>query len=635
MKKILTLVLIGVLVISGLGVSALQKDWDSINTMTEKTTLFVSDPVIVEADEYVRINVDQATSYTHEAGKPMLPVFTTVYTVPLGSKVTSLNVNFDVEQTVLSKKIQPATAPVPLSNTLPVDIVAATSVFDEATYASSSLYPEQSYVVRKGAGIQNGEHVMFVTVDCYSQYSPTTDTVYMPDEIAIDMAYQEPTISMFAMDEYDMLIVTTNEFEDLLQPLVDHKNAMGINTIIDTVENIYPAYDGRDDAEDIKLRIKDAVEEWGIEYVLIAGGRDGQSLNWKVPSRTTNNDDGWEAGYESDLYFADLYKINEENETVFEDWDSDGDGVFAEFGFRGDKMDYYPDVTIGRLPFRSTNEIEAVVQKIITYETTADDSWFKKGIVISGDTFPPSRGGSPGWWEGEMETGHTVDMLESIGFTMNKLWLSIPGAWEGPQDFIDAMNEGAGFVHFAGHSNPASWGNHPPDDETHEFIDGYRIWDNPKFTNEGEYPMVILGGCHSAQFNVTLSHIITGIKEYGLMGYFFTSPMRFYYYEWVPHDLSSWIVLNQDAGGIGCTGNTGLGYGYVNEGADQGLGGWIEPRFFDAYVNQSIDTTGGCHDQAIIDYINIIGNVNSDNIDRKTIEEWVLIGDPSVKLGGY
>ena len=156
-----------------------------------------------------------------------------------------------------------------------------------------------------------------------------------------------------------------------------------------------------------------------------------------------------------------------------------------------------------------------------------------------------------------------------------------------------------------------------------------------QFTNTGEYPVVVLGGCHSAQFNVTMSNIITGILEYGIMGYFFTSPFRFYYYEWVPYDLSSRFVLIPNSGAIGSMGNSGLGYGYVNDDADKGLGGWIEPRFFDAYANQSIDMLGPAHDKAISDYISIIGNVNSDQIDRKTIEEWVLIGDPSIKMGGY
>jgi hypothetical protein len=123
------------------------------------------------------------------------------------------------------------------------------------------------------------------------------------------------------------------------------------------------------------------------------------------------------------------------------------------------------------------------------------------------------------------------------------------------------------------------------------------------------------------------------------MGYFFTDPFRFYYFEWVPNDLSSKFVMTQNGGAIACLGNTGLGYGYVNQNADAGLGGWFEPRFFENYVNESLDDSvrnyaGPLHDQTIADYINIIGNVNEDQIDRKTIEEQVLLGDPSLRIGG-
>ena len=68
---------------------------------------------------------------------------------------------------------------------------------------------------------------------------------------------------------------------------------------------------------------------------------------------------------------------------------------------------------------------------------------------------------------------------------------------------------------------------------------------------------------------------------------------------------------------------------------NEGLTGWIMPRFYDCYTNQSKNILGETHAQAITDYIHIIGRVNSDSADRKTIEELILIGDPSLKIGGY
>jgi len=631
MKKIIPIVIVGILIISGLGAVAISDN--NPDVLYKMESISVSKSFLEENNEYVLVDFEESTSKLMETGNPIIPVITKVITFPAGTKIKDIKVDFIKEKINLDKKIQPSSKPIPISNNIIID-ESEIYVQNDDVYSSEKLYPSDPYIINMGSGLKDQEHVIYLTIRCNSQYSPALNYIEIPKNIDIEVEYILPEKPLFTANEFDMLIITDESFVSNLQPLVDHKNSNGVETIMETVQDIYPAYDGRDNPEDIKLRIKDAVEESGIKYVLIAGGRQGQSLNWFVPSRRTLNDDNWESGYESDLYYSDLYKYDGEN-IVFEDWDSNENGVFAEFkGIRRDTMDFYPDVTVGRLPIRTTNEADSIVNKIIDYENNADDSWFKTGVVISGDTFPPSRGGSPGWWEGELETGITVDLLEDHGFTMNKLWLSIPGAWETRQDVIDAFNEGAGFVHFAGHSNPAGWGNHPPDDEDHVYIDGFKMWDGPRMNNVGKLPIVVFGGCHSAQFNVTLMHIITGMQKYGFMGFWVRPPYRYAYYEWVPRDISSQLVMQKDGGAIASMGNTGLGYGYVNEGWDSGLGGWIEPRFFDAYTNQSKTILGETHDQAIIDYINIIGAVNEDQIDRKTIEQWVLLGDPSLKIGG-
>jgi len=221
-------------------------------------------------------------------------------------------------------------------------------------------------------------------------------------------------------------------------------------------------------------------------------------------------------------------------------------------------------------------------------------------------------------------------LLEGIGFSIEKLWTSL-GTFNGISDVVKAYNPGAGFVYFAGHGNPSIWSNHPPhDDET--WITGLDLQSMWKLRNRDKTPFVLVGGCHNAQFNATMSNIIVGIKEYGASGYF---SHRFWFMEWVPTDFCSWQVLKKGGGAIGSVGNAGLGYGYVGAGAIEGLGGWLDPQHFDAYASQNKDIMGEMHSQAIIDYINIIARENIDQIDRKTIDCSVLIGDPSLKLGGY
>ncbi|UCF13444.1 MAG: peptidase C25 [Thermoplasmatales archaeon] len=634
MKKILPILAVFILVLSGLGAVAVT---ESDEKLLNEESVLLSAPIFKKEDSYLTVDFKEATSMLLDTGKPMLPVVTKVYTFPLGTKIDDVAVTFsEINQQVLSKKIMPSPEPVPLLASEMESIKLSKDIIDENVYSSSELYPEERYVVRKGVGLEDNDHVIYLTVRCYPvQYAPLENTIYVANSIDIDVKYQPPKNPVIFPDIYDMVIITPEKFETQLQALVTHKNAMGIETTVKTVEDIYSEYSGRDDPEDIKLFIKDAIEDWGIDYVLLFGGRKGQSLGWDLPERVTNNADinptYPEPGYASDLYYADIYKLDG-NITVFDDWDSNGNDVFAEFkGLYKDVMDFYPDVHIGRIPLRYSSEVDRVINKIITYETTADDSWFKKAVFIGGDTSP-----SPdSYYEGEIENQVAIDWLEGIGFSIEKLWASL-GTLNGVSDVISAYNDGAGILFFAGHGNPSSWSTHPPHE--HSWITGFKIFDAWKLRNGDKTPFVYVGGCHNAMFNVTLSNILVGIKRDGFLSFFGLgegATSRFYYYEWVPHDWCSVQVLRKGGGAIASIGYSALGYGISGPGTTGVYSGFLDTQHFNAYANQSKEIVGEMHSQAITDYINIVGGVNDDNIDRKTIDCSILIGDPSLKLGGY
>jgi len=632
MRKILPLLAIGILVLSGFGAGALS---NTEKLLEIKDNVLISEPILKEKKDFLIIDLQEATSMLTETGKPMIPIVTKIYTFPAGTTITDVQVDFDYSLYRLSKKIQPSPKAFPRSYYSSSNVF--TTEIDENVYSSRDLYPSKPYIVEKTIGLKDGAHTLSLNIRVFPRYSPVEDIVYIPTNVEIQIKYLLPKNVLFTADEYDLLIITDEKFASKLQPLVDHKNSIGVKTVLDTTQNIYSNYDGRDAPEDIKLRIKDAIEEWGIKYVLLAGGRKGQTFGWYIPERRTNNNDGWEGGFASDLYYGDIYKYDN-GTPVFEDWDSNGNGIFAEWSniaSRRDIIDYDPDVSVGRIPFRYTSEIDTVINKIITYETSTDDSWFKNAFVISGDTGPLCRGpATPGIYEGELATGISADLLEDIGFNVERLWLS-QGAWSGRKDVINAISKGSGFIHMAGHGNPAYWGNFLPDAQSEdEMVDGLILRDMHKLNNGEKLPVIVVGGCHNAQFNTTMRNIPAGIKKYGFLSYFGLGKnpsYRFFYMEWVPRVFCSWLVMQKGGGAIASTGCSGLGLGYFNM---IGLADWIEPRFFDAYANQSKNILGEAHDQAIRDYINIIGGVNSHQNDRKTVEEWTLIGDPSIKIGG-
>jgi len=648
MKKIIFILIVGVLLLSGIGATALTQ---TDETQLNKNTTIISKPVFKETNNYLNVNLKEATSTNMETGKPMLPVITHIYTYPLGTIINDVYVEFSgVKEYVLSKKIMPAPEPVPLLPT--VSYQASGNVVDEKVYLSNALYPEERYSVRKAVGLNGEDIVLYLTVRCYPvQYSPMQDTLYASEKIDIKVEYQPPANPVVYPDVYDMVIITAEKYQTYAQELADHKNTVGIDTTVKTVESILSDSkyaSGRDDPEKIKLFIKDALEDWGIHYVLLFGGRKGQTLKWEIPERRSNCDDrsGYEDGYSTDLYYSDIYKWNNNTkEWEFDDWDSNKNNVFAEFrGLWGDVIDYIPDVMVGRIPIRSSDEAEVVVDKIIKYETTTLGSWFNNAYVISGDTSPPCREDPAhpvkrGVYEGEIATNVTAGLLEKIGFTVDRLWTS-DGTFAGPEDVREAFKNGAGVIHMAGHGNPPSWGEFLPDASSEDqMIDGLSRKGVPKLKNGDMLPIVVVGGCHNAQFNVTFMNFIMGILKNGFYNYFQWWESGGYgdYWkrEWVPNDLCSCLLLTKGGGSIATIGNTGLGLGYADEYILTGLEAVLHIKFFDAYTNQSKEFLGDAFGQSIIDYVNTIGGVNRNDGDRKTIEECVLLGDPSLKIGGY
>ncbi len=642
-NSLTTLIVVLSIITGGLGIGVTAE----VNTDDcLRETVEFSNVQITEHNGYSDVSLPEETAKTMHTGAPVLPVVSKVYTFPIGTEITGITCEFtDPTEISLTAKITPAPQAAPLLPQLQQQITRVSE--DEEIYKSDDIYPDTHYSTHIGTGLDNDNgHVIYVTVRCHPlRYQPNSNKLIFHQKTHIQIDFKQPKTRLNTPLEYDLAVIAPSKFVGNLMPLVEHKNRHGIETILVSTEEIYGNYTGRDKPEQIKYFIKDAIETYGITYVLLVGGRIGQSQRWYIPERVTHNDDGWEGGYASDLYYADIYKM-EGNQRVFEDWDSNENDVFAEWSTmigQGDVMDYYPDVYVGRLACRYNYEVRNVVNKIIYYESgNCLPKWYKRMILVGGDTFP----NNDPWYEGELETALGGSYIEPHGFKIIKLWTS-DGSFNSTDDVTSTISEGAGFVYFAGHGNPSTWSTHPPNNKS-QWIDGLPLRNMRKLRNRNKYPVVVVGGCHNAQFNVTMTNIIhdwiTYVKQYiqeeglikGLInGTLYYWGLRFYFMEWVPESWSWWLASKPKGGSIATIGMTSLGYGYIGNHTTEGLGGWIDSRFFHAIGMQAAPKLGAAHSQAITDYINIIGNVNKDQIDRKTIEAWCLLGDPSLVFGGY
>lgn len=426
---------------------------------------------------------------------------------------------------------------------------------------------------------------------------------------------------------YDLLIVSPNYFADALKPLLCHKNNMGISAKLVTLEEVYAqGFWGRDNPEKIKYFIKDALDNWGIKYVLLVGDYK------KMPVRYVYNDEPWssypEPCFISELYYADIY----DSDGNFSSWDTNRNGIYGEWKGNTSQdydIDLHPDVYVGRLACRNLFEVKIVVNKIINYEkNTYDKEWFKRFVVVAGDDYPPgSYDFDTSDFEGELESLKAIENM--TGFEPVKLWTST-GNFTGPKDVIKEFYKGAGFFMFIGHASPMSWATHPPEIEKNgTWVDGLKNHHIPLLWNGYKLPVVVAGACHNAQFDITPLNLLKdflhsiGHMTYGL-------------------ECWGWKLTSKAFGGsIATIGNTGLGMSKEDKESGEGAGDYLNLQFFYEYGTNGTSILGEVWGKSIDRYLDAYP-IEWDTksawdyaYDAKTVQQWTLLGDPSLKIGGY
>ncbi len=624
MKKFVSILAIGILIISGIGAASVTND-NTFVLKTEKKQLVFSEPTIKDEGEYLIIDLKEATASLLDARKPSLPVVTQAFTFPFNTKINSVEVFYsEPKNIILSKEIKPAPEPIFLNKELQTTFQIEKNI---ETYESAQLYPSTTFSYTVGAGLALDEHVIHLAVRCYPvRYSPANSIIYYSESAEIKISYEEPINPVSFPEVYNLLIISPSEFSDELQPLIDHKNDYGISTLLKTTEEIYNEYDGYDEAEEIKYFIKDALDNYGIEYVLLIGGVE------KLPIRTTwfyqrHHNDYWNESILSDLYYADIYDENNN----FCSWDSNGNHLYGEIYEEipgvNDTVDLYADVNIGRIPCVRKNELSNVIKKIINYEkNTNGASWFKNIILIGGDTFP-------GWsiYEGEVKNKVTKQIMSD--FTPTSLWTSENTF--NAKAFNKALKNGAGFVDYSGHGFEIGVSTHPPD--SNKWI-GYYLYNLFWASNREKLPIIFFDACLTSKLDFNLYEFIMYMPPFNLLSNLNTKsstsvkipktwiPLSSGFDRLVPTFSWNW-VKKKNGGAIATIGATRTAYTWVDHSGVHGGAGYLSIKFFGAYA--TCETVAQMLTKAQNDYIN---NVFKDYF---TIEEFIIIGDPSLKVGGY
>ncbi len=211
-----------------------------------------------------------------------------------------------------------------------------------------------------------------------------------------------------------------------LQPLLDWRKRKGSPVTLATTAQTGTT------AASIKAWLQTAYDNWAVppEYVVLAGDAGG---SYSIPT--------WTEGLSG--------------------YSGEGDHPYGQLA----GSDILLDVHLGRISFISYTELEAIVNKIIGYESTpyvADRDWYSRACLV-GD---PS---SSGYSVVQLQQWVKV-RLRQLGYTEIDTLLSTP-----PSGWVDAMstalNKGDTIFSYRGYYQMSGWGN----SNTYSLTNGWKM----------------------------------------------------------------------------------------------------------------------------------------------------------------
>jgi len=379
-------------ILKGLGIARSENS----THVTIELTYTSSKPSFSKLLGYDVLSLEGCDAFVSIPGEPTLPVKTVCVLLPPAASNACVNV-LEVESETLSGDYLIYPAQEPAINSENVNSSRVLTKPDAIIYALSSEWPSRSVEVVKVE--QMREYRILVLKMFPVRYVPNSRKVVLYSKIKFSVTFKKTGESELAAykysatfegfclnlvvnrmelnsynfasppseEAYKYVIITPSSFASAAKPLADWKSEKGVPAKVFTTEEIAAQYTGKDLVEKIRNFLKDAYNEWGIEWVLLCGDVD------EVPIRMVYSPvgEGYDPYAPSDYYYADLTG----------NWDSNGNGKYGEVG---DSVDWYPEVYVGRLPAQTPSELTTMVTKIINYEKNPPSGAWSKRMLFAG-----------------------------------------------------------------------------------------------------------------------------------------------------------------------------------------------------------------------------------------------------------
>jgi hypothetical protein len=388
-------------------------------------------PVLqAESNSYTGIIMPGCLTTAKTDGNPSLPVKFVTLLLPPNKSVSQIiiqgtPISLNLRGVDLTQRpLFPQQHAVPIGQDAPEDLLLNTVV-----YTTNAYYPASQYTDYQ-VGFSHGYAILSFSLNPV-QYNPVQGTVQYYPEMTVritlqptdevnpffsnnlaDRTYVESLVSNPEIadiypvaglpileyggglcdpsEHYDYVIITTTQngldsWDTTTttpynwQSLLDKHGGDGLSGTVVTVQDIYACSDYylsnpfNDSDAHIREFCKDAYEDWGTRYILIAGDSD------TIPARQFYY--SAEGNFDSDVYFSNLDN----------DFNNDHDSQWGESGDSG--YDLYAETYVGRVTCDVPQDVSNWLTKCFYYADSSDSDYLENAGFYGGDLgFPGIEG---------------------------------------------------------------------------------------------------------------------------------------------------------------------------------------------------------------------------------------------------
>ena len=428
------------------------------------------DNVVIDGNFYSRILIPDLSNGGN-IGYPSLPQKEVYILLPLNSKLIDIEV-VSGEKVFMGSGfyIEPVSEPIPISESS----VNKAIMSNEGVYSSENIFPAKLFDT---VGTYNfrGYEILVLLLNPV-QYIPVTGELFYFKDLTVNVKTVEDNIvnpmyrglisdknevikkvdnpniidekeiyASSSSENYDMLIITTNDLKSGFEPLKAAHDAEGIKTIIKTLSDI-KLIPSSVTPEDIRDYIRDFYRQYGIEYVLIGGDAD------VVPAKQLWVQ-AWSGGdttfMPSDLYYACLDGT----------YNFDGDELWGEpkDGDNEKDVDLIAEVYVGRACAGNIAEVNNFVNKTLGY---LSNGGYSEGKVLMAGEYLWSNPDTYGddymdeLINGSSANGYTTVGIPSDLYEIDKLYdRDWPEDGWPTSEIVNRMNNGVLIVNHLGHAS--------------------------------------------------------------------------------------------------------------------------------------------------------------------------------------